>query len=365
MKSSQIHQVNDSIGDNRYKIIRFIGEGGMQQVYEAQDLVLEKSVALKVPKNSSALKRFRRSAVVSAQINHPNVAKTLDYLEDGEISYLIEELIDGDNLNDGFLGKVKFVDPYLAAKVFHYLAKGVAASHHVGVFHRDLKPDNIMIVGGFNLDQIKITDFGIAKLAEAEFTSVLGNENDTLASSTAVGAIPYMAPEMFLDAKSAGLPADIWALGAMMYELISGKKPFGSGHIAIAKILDQINPGAIKPEQPSQIVQNSQVKPLGDALYQIILSCMNSDVDSRVTADELVTKCEKLSYPIAPRQMGTVTAKHPQYNWGNISTDFGGKFFFHFDSVFGEAPIVGSRVCFSAFSGQPLDRAHPVIVLRN
>jgi serine/threonine protein kinase len=159
------HSSGDVIRD-RYKIIDNIGEGGMQFVYAARDRILKRKVALKTPKNDSAKKRFKRSAIVSARVNHPNVAKTLDYLEDNNRQYLIEELINGEDLDKAFLKKMKCLDPYLAARVFHYLAKGLAASHHAGVIHRDLKPTNIMVTDRFELTSIKITDFGIAKMAD-------------------------------------------------------------------------------------------------------------------------------------------------------------------------------------------------------
>ena len=158
MINNQIHAVDDWI-DNRYKILHFVGEGGMQQVYCALDSVLERRVALKVPKNPSAQKRFRRSAIVSAKVNHPNVAKTLDYIETDSLPYLIEEFISGKDLKEGLLQQLGIVDPYLTAKILHYLAKGLAASHNAEVIHRDLKPSNIMCVGEFNLSEIKITDF--------------------------------------------------------------------------------------------------------------------------------------------------------------------------------------------------------------
>ena len=154
MIGTQIHAVDDLI-DNRYEILGFIGEGGMQQVYRALDLVLRREVALKVPKNSSAQKRFKRSAVVSAKVNHPNVAKTLDYIETDLSPYLIEEFISGKDLKEGLLQQLGIVDPYLTAKILHHLAKGVAASHNAGVIHRDLKPSNIMFTGEFNLSEIK------------------------------------------------------------------------------------------------------------------------------------------------------------------------------------------------------------------
>src|SRR5471030_2444798 len=92
------HKAGDLIA-TRYEVIDFIGEGGMQFVYLANDLVLDRMVALKTPKNASAAKRFSRSAVVAAKVNHPNVAKTLDYVEEAERAYLIEELVHGSDLD--------------------------------------------------------------------------------------------------------------------------------------------------------------------------------------------------------------------------------------------------------------------------
>jgi eukaryotic-like serine/threonine-protein kinase len=338
----KIHVQRDIVGE-RYAIIRFIGEGGMQEVYEAKDLSLARNVALKVPKNPSAMKRFNRSAVVSARVNHPNIAKTLDYLEEGENYYLIEELIVGKNLQEGLLQEVKILDPYLVAKIFHYLARGLAASHHAGVFHRDLKPDNVMIVGGFDLVQVKITDFGIAKMAEAEIANALVDDTSTLASSTAVGAIPYMAPEMFDRDRNPDQPADIWALGALMYEALSGKKPFGSGLQAVPSILSKR-----MPQLPSCIGQNQQFKPLGEEIYQLILKCLNHDSEERLTADQLVEVCEGLCYPVVRRRIGIFHSKPEDKNFGFIRTDDGRKIFFHFASIYGEVPKIGDRVCFSA-----------------
>ena len=214
----------------RYEIMQRVGEGGMQTVYEAKDRLLLRTVALKVPKNTSAKKRFKRSAVVSARVNHANVAKTLDYVEEGERSFLIEEFIDGMDLSRVLKEKMLRLDPLMAARVFHRLAKGLAASHHAGVIHRDLKPSNIMAVGSERLEEIKITDFGIAKMAEEELAEAIegGNESIT-ASQTGIGALPYMAPEMIELMRDAGKPADIWSLGALTFELLVGEKPFGAG----------------------------------------------------------------------------------------------------------------------------------------
>ncbi len=225
MRSDRIQTVGDIVG-GRYEVKGYLNQGGMQEVYTAYDKLLLRDVALKVPKNESAIKRFKRSAVVSARINHSNVAKTLDYLETGDHSYLIEELIDGIDLSRVIKERLLYLDPHLAAWTFHRLAKGVAASHHAGVMHRDLKPSNVMVEGVEAMTGIKITDFGIAKMAEEELAeAIAGGDESLTASQTAIGALPYMAPEMIDDIKSVTTSVDIWSLGAMIYELLVGKKP--------------------------------------------------------------------------------------------------------------------------------------------
>ncbi|HEY9301114.1 MAG TPA: protein kinase, partial [Phormidium sp.] len=359
MNGGQIHNPGDCI-DNRYEILCFVGEGGMQQVYCAKDLVLSRQVALKLPKNLSAEKRFKRSAIASARVNHPNVAKTLDYLETDSSPYLIEEFISGKDLKEGLLQQLGAVDPYLTAKILHHLAKGVTASHNANVVHRDLKPSNIMFAGAFNLSEIKITDFGIAKMAEDEIiNAVEGGESSTSASATVMGALPYMAPEMIRESRNAGKPSDIWALGAMMYELISGQKPFGFGLAAVPNILQ-----AMPPQMPAYLENNLQFQSLGDELYKLILECLNKNPEDRPTAGELVSECEKLCYPVVERKTGTCTSLHPSRDWGFIRNDGGETIFFHFNSVYGCKPKVGDQVCFSAFPGSPYPRAHPVNVIQ-
>jgi len=359
MTGNQIHNIGDLV-DNRYEILRFVGEGGMQQVYCARDLVLRREVALKLPKNFSAKKRFKRSAVVSAKVNHPNVAKTLDYLETDSSPYLVEEFISGKDLKEGLLQQLGIVDPYLTAKILHYLAKGVAASHNAGVIHRDLKPSNVMFSGEFNLSEIKITDFGIAKMAEEEIVNAVeGGDSSTIsASATVMGALPYMAPEMIQEVSKAGKPSDIWAVGAMIYELMSGQKPFGFGLAAVRTILE-----AIPPQKPAYIDKNLQFQSLGNELYTLILECLNLHPEVRPTADELVQRCEKLCYPVVERQIGICKNLYPTY--GFIQSDGGDTIFFHFDSIYGNKPTVGSRVCFSAFPGSPYPRAHPVVLIQS
>lgn len=286
-----------NIIQKRYEIINQVGEGGMQFVYAAKDLILKRTVALKTPKNDSAKKRFKRSAIVAARVNHPNVAKTLDYLEEKNRQYLVEEFIEGADLDKALLQKSKHLDPYLAARVFHYLAKALAASHHAGVVHRDLKPTNIMVTNGFQLNAIKITDFGIAKMANEEIAeAVEGGDDSISASKTVVGALPYMAPEAIDTPREVSTPADVWSIGAMMYELLTGEKPFGSGLRAVVKIQE-----AKPPEFKPFLTSNPQFAPLGNNLIQLVLQCLQKDPSSRPSADTLVKDCGNLCYPIETR----------------------------------------------------------------
>jgi eukaryotic-like serine/threonine-protein kinase len=345
----------------RYEIMQRVGEGGMQTVYEAKDRLLLRTVALKVPKNTSAKKRFKRSAVVSARVNHANVAKTLDYVEEGERSFLIEEFIDGMDLSRVLKEKMLRLDPLMAARVFHRLAKGLAASHHAGVIHRDLKPSNIMAVGSERLEEIKITDFGIAKMAEEELAEAIegGNESIT-ASQTGIGALPYMAPEMIESMRDAGKPADIWSLGALTFELLVGEKPFGAGLRAVPAILA----GKV-PALPISVTHNSQFRSSAEDIYRILCMCLQIDPAARPTADELIHLCESLCYPIRKRECGKVSTLNNRY-WGFITPEKGKSVFFHMESVYGpQRPKVGDRVLFARHPGGGNDRAFPVVKLES
>lgn len=342
----------------RYEVQHYLDEGGMQFVYVARDQTTDREVALKTPKNNSAQKRFNRSAVVAAKVNHPNVAKTLDYLEEGGRTFLIEELIDGKDLKKALLTRSDFVDPYLAARVFHHLAKAIAAAHHTGVVHRDLKPTNVMVVGDYNLTELKITDFGIAKMAEAEMDEAAeGGAESLSASATAVGALPYMAPEAIEEPGSVGLPADIWSVGAMMYHILCGKYPFGSGLRAVPKIV-----AAEKPEVPRFVYQKVQFKPLASDLMTIIYACLEKDPSVRPTADELVKMCSGLCYSISERHTGKVD--EIRFNAYGMISSRRGRIFYHNESVFGKGLKKGDDVLFSSYPSGQLPRALPVLKLK-
>lgn len=345
---------------DRYRVDRYLDEGGMQQVYVATDLTFERDVVLKVPKNPSAEKRFARSARMSARVTHANVAKTLDYFEADSRSYLVEEYIQGSDLKQLLDMRFAYFDPHLAGHVIHQLAKGLAAAHHAGVFHRDVKPSNVMVSGDANLSMVKITDFGIAKMTEEELVGAMKDESSISGSQTVLGALPYMAPEMVRDPKKADLPADVWALGAMLYALLSGAAPFGAGLAAIPAILE-----AKPPPKPVLFDRKLQFSPLTDGLWSIVEACLTKNPDKRPTADELVQVCARLCYSDAPRLEGTISRfRHGTGAWGFIGADPGFEVFFHIDSYYGEKPKPGVRVNFACFEGHPSHRAFPVLPLK-
>lgn len=355
--TEKIHSPGDWL-IQRYKVLRYVDEGGMQQVYLALDNALNRNVALKVPKNLSAEKRFARSARVSAKVVHANIAATLDYFESGGRSYLVEEFIEGDTLSRRLESDFEYLDPHLAAHVIHHLAKGLGASHHVGVFHRDLKPSNIMVSGDLGLNSVKLTDFGIAKMAEEEMADAFKDESSITGSLTAMGALPYMAPEMITDYRSAGLPADIWALGAILYQLISGTPPFGRGLGAAPKIAN-----AVLPEKP-QLFTTTRFSPLTDELWNIVSMCLQKDPKDRPSADQLIQVCANLCYSDAPRYRGRIYHLKGSF-WGFISSDQVEDVFFHRDSFYGVgAPQYGQQVSFAHYPGAPRARAYPVLLLR-
>jgi serine/threonine-protein kinase len=349
----------DIIGDrDRYEIVDYVNEGGMQEVYRATDHVLRREVAVKVPKNATAVKRFHRSAVVSARINHPNVAKTFDYVDGENHPYLVEEYVDGSDLQLGLLQRFEALDPYLVAKILHRLARGVRAAHEVGVVHRDLKPSNVLFSGLINVDELKISDFGIAKMAQEELAEAVEGGQLTMGrSKTLIGALPYMSPEMVADPHAANEPADIWSLGAMIYELLSGETPYGSSLTSVPKILE-----AAPVPEPKVIETCRQLAPLARELIAIVHDCLQKDPDVRPTASDLVRVAEQLCYSMLPRYRGRVRT-FLQRTYGFIESD-GEDHFFHVNSVYGPRLRVGDEVVFSKTPGGAADNAFPIIKLK-
>lgn len=347
---------------SRYVVKDHIGRGGMQDVYLASDQLLGIEVALKTPQAGQPDKRFVQSAELAAMVNHHNVAKTLDYFEENDRLFLIEEYVPGETLEDK-LTRFGAVDPHLGARVFHHLSKAVAASHHVGVIHRDLKPSNIIAEPGVNLHQLKVTDFGIATLTEEVFVQAAQDGDLTRSTSGTIrGALPYMAPEMMFRSPGdhPGKEADVWSLGAMMFRVLTGEYPYGVYLDAAVNVKNRT-----RNKWPAFMTVNQQYKPLALELQSIIERCLDYEPSARPSADQLVKEFSGLCYINVRRSEGTVT-NLIQNGYSGFTSDPDGGVFFSMESVYGQRRPSAknqSRVCYSRFPGVPRYRGHPVVVI--
>jgi serine/threonine-protein kinase len=361
---------------SRYKVSAFHAQGSMQEVYVCHDWVLDRKVVVKTPMKGVADRRFKRGAEMGARVNHPNVAATFDYYEDEKLTFLVEEFVEGVDLAKRLESEFQFLDPFLAAHVIHHIARALFEAHRAGISHRDLKPSNIMTSRDPGIESIKLTDFGIAKLAENEIAAEMeryDRDAATLTSSnTLLGAVPYMAPECWQDWKSAGQPMDVWSLGCIGYQLLSGRPPFGTGQKAIRNVIQAETTGKVSLSKPAWFGRHTWAAALEDELWQVIMRCMEIDPSRRPTAKDIVIACDQLCYAGAPRRQGVILEYGIRYASGRASKS--GKIvddisreglFFHISDFFGEqAPSSGQRVNFSLYPGYPNQRASPVLLLR-
>lgn len=343
----------------RYTIESYLNAGGMQEVYIANDATFSRKVAIKTPIDERTQKRFKRSAVVSAQVTHNNVAKTLDFIEQSGRQFLVEELVDGPNLSD-YQDQFSCLDPHLASFIFQMITGGLAAAHHRGIIHRDLKPSNIIVSRGHGFSDVKITDFGVAKMAEEELIEgIEGGEETMTGSKTVIGALPYMSPEMITDTRSATQKTDVWSCGALLYYMITGEYPFGSGLSAVNKIITSTNP----PELPQKDYHDSiNFRSLIKSLKSIIDSCLEKKPENRPTADQLYSLSSELCYSKSKREVGFIKNYASGTGaWGFIAQEYGNDVFFHRASFYGEKPQPQQRVMYSCYEGTPSYRAFPVL----
>ena len=224
--------------DSRYRLNRRIGKGGMGAVYEAWDARLNRQVAVKVMTGNlfgqtSAMRRFSREAQASARLVHPNIVRIYDYGElAAEGAFLVMEYIHGITLRT-LVAEHGVLAPQKAAVLFEQLLGGVAAAHESKIVHRDLKPDNVMIADGEN-PVVKILDFGLAKMRDAE----LSDPASKTAPGVAMGTFGYMSPEQYLGSEI-DERSDIYSIGVIVLEALTGKLQLNaySFHTQIGEIV--------------------------------------------------------------------------------------------------------------------------------
>lgn len=220
----------------KYEIVSKIGQGAMGEVYKARDTVLDRFVAIKtmspaVLGNPEMGQRFLREAQSAARLNHPNIVTLHDFGEDAGQYYMAMELLDGEDLSRALRrGALPTLEDKLA--VMEQILDGVAYAHNMGVIHRDLKPPNIHVQQN---GHIKVMDFGLARLGESEITR----------AGTVMGTPNYMSPEQVRGEKT-GPGSDVFSLGAMFYEVISGQKAFDadSMHAVLYRVTES-NPAPL------------------------------------------------------------------------------------------------------------------------
>jgi serine/threonine protein kinase len=227
----------DLIAD-KYQIERFIGQGGMAEVYAGLNIRTGKRVALKwispaLATTKEALSRFRREALAAGRINHPNVVTVFDVVEHASSTWLVMELLEGDPLSE-ILNRVGYMEPEPAVQLLIPAIRGVAAAHAHGVIHRDLTPDNIFICRSADGKprEAKVLDFGVSKLADetADQVGITGGGH-------AVGTPAYMAPEQIRGNIAADGRTDVYALGVVLYQMLAGRRPF-DGQIYSALMIE-------------------------------------------------------------------------------------------------------------------------------
>ena len=235
-----------------YRVLQALDSGGMGSVYRARDEHLHKDVAVKLIRpdilhDPGARERFRREALVLARLSHPHIAVVYDYHQEDGTDFLAMELVPGGSLAARIAAGP--LPPAEAAAIARDIASALAAAHEAGVIHRDLKPANVLFT---QRGEVKVVDFGLAKdVASPEDRSTA---LPTLtATGTVAGTLPYMAPEQLMGA-AVGAAADVWALGIVLHEMLSGSRPFqgDTGYALANAILNQPLP-ALPPDTPGPL----------------------------------------------------------------------------------------------------------------
>jgi WD40 repeat protein len=320
--SAAERDIGQSAGDDerrfgRFQIQRTLGRGGFGIVFLAWDPALRRHVALKVPNpevlvTPTARKRFQREAHAAARLDHPNIVPVHESGSVGAVSYIAATYIEGPTLELWLERQTGDVPPRDAADLIAKIARGVHHAHERGVLHRDLKPSNILLQGTLSANdddqgdthlrplaefEPRVTDFSLAKLADG-----LGTDSR---SGVAFGSPPYMAPEQAEGKLAAiGPPTDLYALGCILYELLTGAPPFvGESQFDTLRrvtTLPPVPPGRLRPE-------------LAAALDSVVLKCLEKEPARRyATALDLAKDLERYlsgKWPVA----------QPSTGWHNVA----------------------------------------------
>jgi len=302
---------------SHYKILEKIGQGGMGEVYKAEDTRLGRNVAVKFlpekfAENRQALERFRREARAASALNHPNICVIYDIGEHEGQPFIVMEYLEGHTLQTRMAGKPLEQEDLLQLAI--QMAGALAAAHEKGIIHRDLKPDNVFVTED---ERVKLLDFGLAKLAAEGSDASQETAANLTATGIAVGTPYYMSPDQLLD-KVLDSRTDIFSLGVLLYEMATGTLPFKGSDLSALfnEILNKAptSPVRLNPDVP-------------DELERIINKTLEKDSEIRCqSAKELLTDLKRLKRDTSGKSVatGAVAAATPARQRSNLWPVVGG-----------------------------------------
>ena len=287
-------KIKDTLLDNRYRILSKIGVGGMADVYKGEDTLLGRPVAIKIlhanfASDDEFVSRFKREAQAAGKLNHPNIVNMYDVGYDQDMHYIIMEYVDGETLKE-YITRHHRLSIDEAVKITISIGEGLEHAHAMGIVHCDIKPHNVIIT---NTGRVKVTDFGIAR--------AMNSTNTVMYTNSIMGSAHYLSPEQ-ASGKSVDGNTDIYSLGVVLYEMLTGKVPF-EGDTPIAVALKHVREKVIPPTR-----YNPSIPPL---LESVVLKALAKNPADRFESISEMMGDLRLSQGLA---MGK-TQRHEPYDF--------------------------------------------------
>jgi len=306
--------MNQMIG--HYEVLEVLGDGGMGTVYRARDPRFDRLVAIKMlhpnlQRDPEVVERFRSEAVIQAKLNHPNIITVYDFVADDHILAMVMEFVEGKPLDVLLEGASDCLSTERTVRIFQQLLSAMSFAHKQGLVHRDLKPSNVIVHELDGEEIIKVLDFGVAK--------ILGSDKLRTATSAKMGTLCYMSPEQLRSPKSVDRRSDIYSLGVILYEMLSGQLPFDAETEfelmcqtieTEARPLHEIRPG-LAPDLEA-MVQRALAKDPADRFQSCAdwLQSIHSDSPSTMsTAAGPPSVVRTATVPAKPRRSGVLIGK--------------------------------------------------------